>query len=216
MQYSSAVYSKLTSSDDMHGVAEAHIPELLALGQVICDHNLQKCIGVTLAHRHHNLSESERLVWSIMKLEWLAKPVQVPDRDLAPINWKVEGHEGSTSAWYSLEFCPRDKKYSPESEQALQVAESQKFLDEFRGLVINLKVQDIFGLGLLQSRRTFNRSGMTMFERSDLSKRITKAWLVPEQMVGDFSSGVTLWNFKTKGISTPRRCAYGNSRHCCG
>ncbi len=214
MQYCPSVYGGLTDSDSMRDLAARHISKLPELGEVICGYGLEDIVGVMLVHRHHDLSLNERLLWQMDEAEWVATPSTVSDRSICPLNWKIGG-QGIENI-YPLEFCPKEEGYAPETDASSSVMSSAQFLRDFAEKVIKLGAQDVFGLGLLQARPTFQQLGMVMLERSDTKKRITKAWLVPEETVGSLSEGVTLWHFALGGVGASRSCAYGNSRHCCG
>jgi hypothetical protein len=82
----------------------------------------------------------------------------------------------------------------------------------------DLNVANIFGITLLQSRNIFIADGMTMYEESDKSKRLTRSWLVPEEKVTgiDGYGGVTIWHFHMNSPTASQGCWHGNSQHCCG
>lgn len=216
LPYDHATFHSLTDSNAMRGLADEHLDDLQALGELICEHDLEKTVGVTLAHRHHDLFGCERLVWKLIDMEWFASPAMMADTELVPLQWKVDVSAGSSPTWRPLEFCPRTDQYKPEIQAAALITASESFLEEFLTLVVELRVEEIFGMGLLQCREYFCQPGKVVFEESDLGNRMTKVRLVDNIYAENNTGGVTLWNFTSTGLHANKGCAQGNSRHCCG
>jgi len=206
----------LKDSNALWGLSEIHKDELCKLGEVICEHNLESLVGVSLVHRHHTLTEEERIVWELTGDVWCAKSRYFNELKLTPINWGV-GNVNGFDKLFPLEYCVQDERHSSESLISKEIMSNTKFIEDFVNLSVKLKVDNLFGLALLQTKKHFNRLGFTVFEQSDISRRITKAKAVPENEVNMISDGVTLWNFMKKHDGKAvRGCAYGNTQHCCG
>ena len=214
--YDHQAFDRLGDSNDMRGLADEHLDELLALGEIICKHGLERVVGVTLTHRHHDLDPCERFVWELVDDQWHGQPRVMNDEGLVPTNWKVDGTDNNAT-WRPLEFCPALAEYQPEIDAVRTILENEGFLEEFRKKAVELGVQDIFGIAILQCREAFLREGMTAFEQSDIANRTTTAWPIEETRAEDITGGVTLFHFTRTGeLGASQACAHGNSRHCCG
>ncbi len=213
--YSHKFFHNLQDSNNMWGLADVHKDELHALGNIICRYDMEHLVGVSLVHRHHKLSKDEKLVWDLNDNIWQAEPRIINESVLIPVNWGVGLMHGKPCL-YPIEFCTLDQKHNSELLLSREVLASKDFVSDFSEAVRKLHVHNLFGLSLLQVREHFNRENFTVFEQSNLSKRITKAWVVPKNDLENNSGGVTLWNFtKNHQINSVRGCASGNSRHCC-
>lgn len=215
-RYDHVTYQSLLDSNDMIGVAESRHDDLLSLGDIICKYDLEGLVGVTLAHRHHNLSQSERIVWRLKEdATWIATPEQQTGKALSPKNWVVRADSYGTKI-RPTEFVPRTRMYNPEIEAAQIVMSHSDFLREFIDAVTSNAAEHAFGLGILHQRREFNVPGTTVFETSSIKNRITKAIVIPYSDSDTDLRGVTLWHFtKLEGLMGKHRCASGNSGHCC-
>lgn len=214
--YDHVTYHSLFDSNDMTGVAESRHDDLLSLGDIICKYDLEGLVGVTLAHRHHDLSQSERIVWRLKEdATWIATPEQQSDKALSPKNWVV--HTDADGAKIRpTEFVPRTSGYKPEVSAAEIVMAHSEFLHEFIDAVTSNAAEHMFGLGILHQRREFNVPGTTVFETSSIKNRSTKAVVIPYLESDTDFGGVTLWHFtKLKELVGKHRCASGNSGHCC-
>lgn len=216
-EYDHVAYDGLFDSNDMNGVAESRIDDLLTLGDIICKHNLEGIVGVTLLHRHHDLAHGERIVWRVGEdATWLATPEHYSDQALSAKNWIVCMGSGSTIL-RPTEFFPKTETYRKEILAAEIVMSHNGFLKEFADAAMSAGVERIFGLGLLHQRDELNIPGTTVFETSSIKNRTTKAVVIPVAESDTDIGGVTLWHFtKLKGMSGRHKCAHGNSGHCCG
>lgn len=213
--YNHEFFHSLKDSNNMWGLAELHQDELHFLGGVICRHNMEEIVGVSLVHRHHDLHEDERFVWELSSNVWCAEPKRIAESNLVPINWGV-GISENIPCLYSLEFCIMDDRHGSEFLASSNLLLNSDFIKDFTETVVDMGVENLFGLSLLQTRSHFNQMNTTVLEQSDLSRRITKAWVIPKNNLKNNSGGVTLWNFtKNHGINVVRDCTSGNSRHCC-
>lgn len=213
--YSHTFFHGLKDSNDMWGLADLHQDALHTLGSVICRHDMEDSVGVSLVHRHHDLHEEERFVWELSDNVWCAEPKILAESSLVPINWGVGISEGKLCL-YPLEFCIVNSKHNTEFLVSNNVLLNSDFIKDFTETAISLNVQNLFGLSLLQTRSHFNQPNTTVLEQSDLSRRLTKAWVIPKSNLKNNSGGVTLWNFtKNQEINAVRDCTSGNSRHCC-
>ena len=215
MQYEHTTYNKLSDINAMRGTSASHMSELQSLGEVICEHGLEKVVGVTLVHRHYDVAPNERVVWNISDLEWTATPQCIADTLISPVTWKIEAAQPCAS-YAPLEFCPNNNQYLREIRAAEQVMAENSFLSRFMETALRLEVYDIFGLGVLSVRDELSVPGMIMYEESSKSKRTMTVRLVQKSTNNDIYGGITLWNFGTSSIDGVKSCWHGGSRHCCG
>ena len=201
----------------MIDAADSRIDDLLTLGDIICKHDLEEVAGVTLVHRHHDLSPTERIVWRLRADKtWLATPEVRTDNELSAKNWIVSvGPEGPKLL--PTEFIPNEADYQPEIAASEIILSQHDFLHEFSQFAVDNGIENILGLGILHQRSEFKLPDTTVFETSNINKRTTQAEVIPFTDSDTDLGGVTLWHFtKLDGLHGKHRCAHGNSGHCCG
>lgn len=215
-EYKHSAYQGLLSSNALIGVAESRIDDLLTLGDIICKYDLEQIVGVTLAHRHHDLAAAERIVWRLQGSTWQAMPETCPSSETTPKTWVVHLDSGN-SILRPTEFYPKNSDYNPEIAAAEIVLANRGFLHEFVDAVANLSAEMVFGLGLLHMRDDFKRPKTTVFETSSIKNRTTQAVVISSNDSDSNLGGVTLWHFtKNGGPHGQGRCAHGSTQHCCG
>jgi hypothetical protein len=219
MNYSPEVFARLVDIE----VARQAVPEnedkIASLGEVICQYGLADVVGVSLLHRHFDLRDNERLVTNYVGTGWSAEPEVVSDNEVKPFIWKLERNDMAGSwEWVPIEFFRTSSLLADEETQSDTVSSSVDFLNAMAARVVELGVQDNFGISLLMDRD--HKEGFIYFEKNNREARTMNASLVPE-MGRDAPGGITLWNFKELArnggeIRFAKGCAHGNSRHCCG
>src|SRR5215207_11719033 len=75
------------------------------LGDVICDHNMQKHVGVSLLHKHFSISSDEIVVKRFVDNVAYIEPHKIDIiEDELPYIWRVK-IDGNMALYYPTEFC---------------------------------------------------------------------------------------------------------------
>ena len=132
LPYDATVFISLNDFPLARNWLEEHRQTIEALGRVICQHGLQKEIGVSLLHRHFQIRETEVLVRNRQNGEAVTTPAEYTSvsSSIAPFLWKLAtGRSGK--GFYPLEFVRCSDKYETVSGQVSRIRAAADFLTKF-------------------------------------------------------------------------------------
>jgi hypothetical protein len=190
------------------------------LGDVICDHNLHKHVGVSLLHKHYSISDEEIVIKYFDDNAAYIKPehISAMNNEL-PYIWRVVIEEDA-ALYFPTEFCrfPADLQRKAEEEIEL-IRTAERFLVEFAQRLTELELINVFGLATLSSRDALIvDEGWTLLENTDEDQRTLVLKPVLESEVETIDSTQTLWSF-TPPDASPEvfagiRCGVHCVSHC--
>jgi hypothetical protein len=216
------IYDNFLSQEAARQRAESLLHHVEAIGGVICARGLEDLLGVSLLHKHFVLKEDEELVGGIQKGYWCSEPTRVSPLALKPMNWKLDQGSNANSSWRAIEYFAPTPELARKAQSADHVIQDSEFWAEVADLVGSHRLQDTFGIALLDHTTSPLNPGLIWFEVSSESARRMVVCQVLPQSTQAFSPGTTVWSFSPNGTDSPsfatavKACAHGNSRCCCG
>ena len=183
------------------------------LGRVICDHEMQDTMGVTLLHKHFNIAADERLVRRYDEKGASIAP-EAPSINHVACLWEFDGY--GDGVWFPLEFS--DRANVPVCfDQAKYLEENESFLMEFGDALQRFGVQRLFGLVSLHGFQLLNPSnGQIVLETSGDAPRSLKLEVVDAKDPRGIDSTQTLWMFEKAEVRSGMACPVitGAMAHC--
>jgi hypothetical protein len=181
------------------------------LGDVICRHGLESQVGISLLHKHFEMSHDEWLVEKFVGKTSYAVPVnRSEDTFVLPYMWKVGKDPGSDLwGWYPLEFfeCPKDNLVEA-------IVRNESFFADMATALSNLEVTSMFGVSVLHRDSMKPEKGEILLERSNDRERKLNFLAVPiKELHPQIEITQTLWVFKSgHRINRSNYCGF----HCTG
>lgn len=218
--YDSTIFQQLDHILDARDGASPHLPVIDELGEVFVGHRVHDSVGVSLLHRHFDLSPDERLLETIEGNSIYMQPRSwVSADDLVPYMWKLVQHPASGDwRWMPLEFAVKqDQPCATQLYAALSKRRSD-FLPELARRLVELNLADVFGISTLHREAlgsAFVMSDDTIaLETTNEAGRVSRISVVPKAGV-DFKSTIqTLWVFEAGDHGA--WCAGCCKNHCSG
>ena len=172
---------------------------LIELGEIVYRHDMQNVVGITMAHRHFKIKEGEQLVEEIKQYSSEIKPLtNVSDDGVIPFTWKLSRGKNGDLLWFPLEFVQVDTVSEDSINNELILRDSYDFLNEFSNTLVELGMEDVFGLcivhrefNVLQNEilvETLEEKSRTLFFNVKSKSELTDTTLIP-----------TFWCFDKKG-----------------
>jgi hypothetical protein len=214
-QYDPAVFSNLNEfeiSRQRLAEEETKIPHL---GDVICRHNLHQQVGISLLHKHFEMSHDEMLVERFTGDRSFAVPLKRNEGICAvPYMWKAVRHlESESWIFYPLEFveCSDDESFKT-------VTQNEAFFADIAGALSSLGVADVFGVSLLHREAIRLAEGDTILETSNgRERRLNFQGVSKEKLSTELDLTRTLWAFNSSDGYTCNRhddCGRHGCAHC--
>ncbi|WP_214367836.1 hypothetical protein [Pseudonocardia sp. H11422] len=183
-------------------IAKRHLDDdrdyVAELGDVICRHGLHDVVGVTLLHKHFEISDDELVVREFVDNVSYMKPWNIEELPrLLPYLWKAEV-TGGRADYFPLEFCEYPAQIRSEVEQDLQrLRDSSAFLAAFAAKLDELGLGEVFGLVHLRSRDGLVlAAGETLLETTDEERRILTLRPAQASDVEGLDTTQTLWIYR--------------------
>jgi hypothetical protein len=151
--YDSGVFQRLSEFHSARDDLDANRALLSELGDVICLHGFHDRFGVSLLHKHFEISEDELLVREFVENVSYIKPWQADARSSPlPYLWKAE-IDGKRAVYYPLEFCDYSEPLKTQARRDLELLQGARaFLTAFAKRLAELGLCEVFGLVSLRSR----------------------------------------------------------------
>jgi hypothetical protein len=217
LDYDPGVFDSLpdffVARDDLDRLHE----KIASLGDIVCSHGLHDVLGITLLHKHFDISPRERIVRRFQNNKLaVMRPEIGSDENLYAYVWCFgSGKDGR--GFYPLEFCAYDVFRQERLARAhlLHLEKSKSFLRDFSNEIVGRDLHRTFGLAGLHARSLFHCDpGITLLELTDEQNRILTLETASEQHVKEIGNTTkTLWCF------TPTReqiLAASCATHCYG
>lgn len=216
-QYNPKVFSNLNEFDISRKRLEEEQAKIPHLGDVICRHNLHRHVGISLLHKHFEMSDDEMLVERFIGERSFAVPLSESESIRAvPYMWKAVKHSESESwVFYPLEFveCPDDKLFET-------VTQNEVFFADMANVLSNLGVTDVFGVSVLHREAIRLTEDHTILENSNgRERRLNFQGVSKEKLSTELDLTRTLWAFNSSDGYTCNRhddCSGHGCAHCEG
>jgi hypothetical protein len=146
--YDSKVFSSLpnfrTASHSLEGMSGS----LSLLGKVICRHNLQEHIGVSLLHKHFPISRDEQLIkYFVGNCSYIRPYPRSTNENVVPYLWKFDcDRTTGLQSFYPLEFVDTGRRAFRGRTDARKLLSSEMFLAEFSATLHALDLRNVLGL----------------------------------------------------------------------
>ncbi|PZV18575.1 MAG: glycerol-3-phosphate ABC transporter substrate-binding protein [Leptolyngbya sp.] len=197
--YKPEVFENLDTFESAREQLEDKKDLLPELGDVIRRHGLNQQIGISLLHKHFDLTHEERLVEEFADNHAYIKP-STDCNDSLPYMWKLEQDEQSGERlWVPLEFVDSMATAATTVEQATVVANNPLFLKELAEKLSDLNVADLFGFSVLHRDEIHVAAGNILVESTDEDARVLTFSALPREKVDPTTLTQTLWKFPTNG-----------------
>jgi hypothetical protein len=219
--YDAGVFQRLSEFNFARDRLEERRESLDELGEIICGHGLHDRVGVSLLHKHFEISGDELVVREFVSNVSYIKPWKV-DRlnSPSPYLWKAEIN-GERAIYYPLEFCDYPGHLQNKVRRDLEIFNgASAFLTAFANKLEDLGLIEVFGLMSLRSRDGFVLGeGETLLETTDEERRILTLRLARASEIEGLDTTQTLWMYRP----APRRigaviagatCAVHCAGHC--
>ncbi|HKO89879.1 MAG TPA: hypothetical protein VJU61_01930 [Polyangiaceae bacterium] len=216
LPYDAAVFQGLQDFFVARDDLPKHRDNITSLGDVICNFELEKHLGLNLLHKHFEIAADEIVVREFADDAALIRPYKIGEPGpLVPYLWILA--EGCTGkGFYPVEFVA----FSDEvlRREALAVIETingtEGFLDSLARELEELGTVELFGISGLFSRSPFVLDeDMSLLETSDESNRVLTLRPTRKTVIKTEDTTQTLWTF----IPPPRGAARPESAcmsHC--
>ena len=196
--YEQAVFAGLNEFEIAQKQLETHKKHLEALGTVVCRYGLQDVIGISLLHKQFDISSNEIVVREFVANEAYTKPFPKNDETKAiAYVWKLHWDETTGRyTYYPLEFLYCNERTKEAERMASIIEQSDTFLSEMADTLLQLGVQDIFGISTLNHDATIEvKPEEFLSETTDYEKRTLRIRpeLKEESILN--RSAETLWRF---------------------
>jgi hypothetical protein len=193
--YDVSVFQRLNEFHLAKDYLENKRESLAELGDVICRHGLHQRVGVSLLHKHFEISDNELVVREFVRNVSYMKPWNI-DQLSSPIPylWKAQISD-RRALYYPLEFCDYPQHLKAAARNDLEILNgSLAFLTAFANTLADLGLIEIFGLASLRSRDGFVLGpGETLLETTDEERRILTLKPARASEVKALDTTQTLW-----------------------
>jgi hypothetical protein len=219
--YSAGVFQRLNQFHIARDRLDEHQEWLAQLGDIICAHGLHQRIGISLLHKHFEISDNEFVVREFTDNVSYMRPWDVNALgSTLPYLWKAEIDDGR-ARYYPLEFCDYPDHLKAEARRDLEILkESPAFLTAFANKLDYLGLIEIFGLVNLRSRDgLILEHGETLLETTDEERRILTLKPAQASQVEAMNTTQTLWMYtpapsRIGAVIAGAQCANHCAAHC--
>ena len=225
--YDADVFDRLSEFNVAREALEQHKQSIILFGDVICNHGLEKDVGISFLHKHFDISQDEILIRQFVGNTAYMRPLKAKDhKGAVPYLWKFD-RSTSGEGFYPLEFVeyePRDQQDA--RVQVEMIAQSHGFLSDMADKLIELGLTDVFGIVSLYSRKPFSlKDGETLLELTDKPRRTLTLEPALQSKVRTMDTTQTLWIFtppvkvaaqEWSGTECNNHCISHCQRHCNG
>ena len=196
LPYHPQTFAQLNEFETAREMLESRKDDVDNLGLIICKHRLNEYVGVSLLHKHFELSERERLVEGFAGDKRCCRATAVfDDSSVTPYMWKVERAPSDGWRYHPLEFLPTNDTRLDFVKLSKPVIDNTEFLAEFASELVASSLTETFGISLLH-RQVIRRSDADMLvETTNAGTRELLFSVVPRGSVDPIRLTKTLWAF---------------------
>jgi hypothetical protein len=219
--YDAGVFQRLNEFHIARDQLEVHRELLTQLGDIICLHGLHRRVGISLLHKHFEVSDNELVVREFIHNVSYIKPWAIDAlSSTLPYIWKAEINDGR-AVYYPLEFCDYPERLKADARSDLEILkESPAFLTAFANKLNQLGLIEIFGLMSLRSRAGFTLApDETLLETTDEERRILTLRPAQVSEVEGLDTTQTLWMYtpapsRIGAVISGAECSNHCAAHC--
>jgi len=196
--YDANIFMGLSEFEISQTRLKSHNKNLQTLGSVICRHDLEDVVGISLLHKHFDISQKELLVKEFVGNEAYTKPqVLTEQQTVTPYMWKLNRDEIKGGfGYYPLEFVRPSKQAKRAQETASIVVNAKQFLNEMADTMLQLDLQEIFGIATLHNDSALSvKHDEFLSETTDYENRTLRIRPEPKNESNRAKSTETLWRF---------------------
>jgi hypothetical protein len=217
--YDARVFQRLNEFHLARDYLEDKRKSLAELGDVICRHGLHQRVGVSLLHKHFEISDNEFVVREFVRNVSYIKPWNIDQLSSpVPYLWKAQISNGR-ALYYPLEFCEYSQYLQADARHDLEILNgSRDFLTAFANTLADLGLIEIFGLASLRSRDGIVlEPGETLLETTDEERRTLTLRPARTSEVKALDTTQTLWIYVPRPSRVGAVIGGANcSVHCAG
>lgn len=196
--YSNDVFMELNSFEVSAEKIKEYKPLILELGKIICSHNLQDIVGISLLHKHFDLHSNELLLKDYINNKSLTQPsLMENDQNAVPYMWKLHWNSVSGDfSFFPLEFMRPSEKSHIAKIQSDTVLNSNDFLFDFANKILDLELTELFGIATLHDDSMLDvKKNEFLSESTDFENRILTIQPLSSTDHNMNRSTETLWRF---------------------
>lgn len=213
--YTPNVFSGLSDFCAARKYIEPSRQVLPTLGKIIRAHGLEESVGISLLHKHFEITPDERLVKTCYTRGSSMEPREAR-ADFVPYSWKAgRDKESGRLCFFPTEFLADEKRNRASLQLAGRLQASKDFLSDIGTKLCELDMEDIFGVASLPGSDIEVGSGQILLEETDEVNRAITVTLVSDKVL---APGVeeTLWTFgrPSNEVEAALDCA-GHCFGCC-
>jgi hypothetical protein len=192
--YNSAQFASLCSFSEARKNLEMNRHYIADLGNIICKHDLQNRIAVSLLHKHFDITKRELVVKTLNDNGARVEPENDSEckKNIFPYMWKLEWKPKLVqSVQHGLEFLKIDTN-SAQFKAPMSDVSLSAFHDEFAKFATERELNSIFGLSIIHTEKL---SGQRIWlETTDSKNRIlTIEKVLNDPPLSDLTE--TTWTF---------------------
>jgi hypothetical protein len=219
--YDPRVFQRLNAFHLARDYLEDKRKSLTELGDLICRHGLHQRVGVSLLHKHFEITDNEFVVREFVRNVSYMKPCSIDQLSSpVPYLWKAEISDRCAS-YYPLEFCDYPLDLKAAARHDLEILDrSRAFLTAFANTLADLGLIEIFGLASLRARDGIAlEPGETLLETTDEERRILTLRPARASEVKALDTTQTLWIYtpspwRVGAVIGGVSCAVHCAGHC--
>lgn len=183
------------------------------LMQIIVKHDVVTIFGVSLLHRHFDMTPEEILVERFEGLSAITAPKKAAEvrGRLSPHTWKLRCDEFGVVRMQALEHIESDAETPDFSEVVENLPRFSAFIVEFYGKVAELNLLDTIGLNIIHRDRVRTEAKMLLKERTNDERMSVMRPVGDNERPGTIP---TSWTFDTDKASPVADCCCNHHWNC--
>lgn len=192
--------------------------KIIELGNIICRYKLHNKIGLSLLHKHFNIKSNQILIRNIDNNIALTFPHNNENIEVVSYMWKINQNKDNCYCIYPLEFMQlktNSKMATRIMKISSNVTSNLSFLKDFSAKLIDLQLNDVFGISILNSCFLSKRKDETFLETTNAKyKRLVLKPKRRREITEEMTQ--TQWIFSPSAdIETAcTHCSHGDCGHC--
>lgn len=218
--YSSVTYDSLLEFQEAKKNAATDSEKITELGDIICKYKLHEKIGLSLLHKHFDMSSDKVLLRNIKENVALTCPNGEFSNNFLPYSWKFESLYDSNGIRFTpLEFIQFESN-SKTSNSVATIGKSitiqNEFLKEFSEKLFELELENAFGLSVLNSFFLSKQEHETFLETTDDINKVLTLKSASRELLSE-KTIQTQWIFspsKSEIGTACTHCSHGDCGHC--
>lgn len=216
--YEPSVFSGLSNFCAARRNLEASRRRLPSIGKVITGHELEDTVGISLLHKHFEISPDERLLKTCSARGASSEPSK-SQADFVPYSWKaLRDKKTGQIQFFPTEFLADEESNKASLRLAKRLRDNEPFLSDIGAKLCELSMEDVFGITALPGSDIEVGPAQILLEETDEVNRTLTVAVVSENKVHTLGVDETLWTFSrlNRGRSDDAITALDCSGHCFG